>query len=114
MPAVPVKILEWNPEYSVQVDEIDREHRVWFDIVNRLHEAMLAGKGAEFLDTLLAEAAEYTLTHFAHEEELMAAVGYPELRAHVQQHEALRRQAEAFRTRFERGEVSVLPPYEHP
>jgi hemerythrin len=102
-----VKILEWTPEYAVQVAEIDREHQVWFDVVNRLHAAMLAGKGVEILGVLLAETTRYTSDHFAHEEQLMAAVDYPELRAHVQQHDGLRRQAREFRKRFERGEVTM-------
>jgi hemerythrin-like metal-binding protein len=84
MSAIPVKILEWTPEYSVHVPEIDREHQTWFSVTNRLHEAMLAGEGTRILATLLAEITQYTLHHFANEEKLMAAVQYAGLRAHVQ------------------------------
>jgi hemerythrin len=40
-----VNILEWTPEYTVRVPEIDREHQVLFGVVNGLYEAMLNGKG---------------------------------------------------------------------
>ena len=107
MSAIPVKILEWTPEYSVHVPEIDREHQTWFSVTNRLHEAMLAGEGTRILATLLAEMTQYTLYHFANEEKLMATVQYAGLRAHVRQHDDLRRRANAFGERFERGEATI-------
>jgi hemerythrin-like metal-binding protein len=68
---------------------------------------MLAGKWAEVVEALLAETTEYVSYHFGHEEQLMAAADYPELRAHVGQHDGLRRQAREFRERFERGEATI-------
>jgi hemerythrin-like metal-binding protein len=77
MPAVPAKIVEWTPEYAVDAAEIDREHQGWFEAVNRLHRAMLEGKGAEVLGVLLTAATQYTSVHFAHEERLMAVSRRP-------------------------------------
>ena len=105
--ALPVKILEWTPEYSVHAPEIDREHQTLFTLINRLHKAMLAGEGTKLLAPLLAEMLQYTLLHFAHEENLMASIRYAGLRAHVQQHDALRGRVKAFADRFERGEVTI-------
>jgi hemerythrin-like metal-binding protein len=107
MSTTPVKILEWTPQYSVQVETIDREHQIWFDLVNGLHQAMLVGKGSEILATLLAQMTQYTVYHFAHEEELMAASGYPEMQDHVQQHNELRETTMRFVERFERGEIAM-------
>src|SRR5208283_6005332 len=105
MSTVAARLLEWTPEYSVHVPGIDREHRKFFGILNRLHRAMLEGKGKEILETLLAEVTDYAGYHFAHEKEWMTAVHYPGLREHVQEHDELRRTAQTFRERFERGEV---------
>jgi hemerythrin len=71
MSAAPSQILEWTSEYSVHVPEIDRDHQFQFGLVNRLHEAMLAGRGAETLGTLLAELTKFTMSHFANEEKIM-------------------------------------------
>jgi hemerythrin len=101
------KIFEWTPEYSVHDNEIDREHQAWLDGVNRLHQAMLAGKGTEIVGTLLEEMMQYTSYHFAHEARLMAAIQYPEIRAHVQQHNELRRKVGALVERFGRGEATI-------
>ena len=107
MAVIPLKFLEWTPEYAVHVAEIDRQHRVWFDLVNRLHEAMLAGNGREVLGGLLGETTKYTLHHFAAEENLMAAARYPALQTHVKQHDALRERTNVFVGRFERGESTM-------
>ena len=107
MSAVQVKILERTAEYTVHVPEIDREHQHWFDVVNRLHAAMLAGEGVKSLAALLVETTRYTIHHFAHEEELMGSKRYPGFKAHIQQHEALRRKARGFVERFEHGETTM-------
>jgi hemerythrin-like metal-binding protein len=107
MSVEPVEIMEWTPEYSVHVEEIDREHQFEFGLVSCLHKAMLAGQGAEILGTLLAELAEFTMNHFANEEKIMVAMRYPEMLAHVQQHEGLRRRVTDVVARFERGETAV-------
>lgn len=107
MAATPVKIIEWAPEYSVHVEEIDREHQKWFDMLNRLHAAMLEGRGQEQLRVLMADMTWYALEHIAHEEALMASTHYPDYRTHVRQHEALRSRSQEFAERVERGETTV-------
>ena len=106
-PVVAVRIVEWTPEFAVGVREIDREHQNWFEILNRLHAAMLEGRGTQVLTSLFAEMTQYTLSHFAREEEFMKGVRYPEALEHTRQHEGLRRRTHAFVERFERGEVTM-------
>jgi len=107
MSAEPIEILKWNSEYSVHVAEIDREHQFLFGLVNRFHEAMLAGKGTEILRTLLAELTKYTIDHFANEEKLMAAVKYPEMQTHIRLHEKLQLRVSEVEARFRRGETAI-------
>ena len=107
MPTAAVTILEWTPECAVHVPEIDRDHQFQFGLANRLHEAMLAGQGAEILGPLLAELTKFTRDHFAREEKIMVAMRYPEMPAHVQQHDQIRRRVTEVEARFERGETAI-------
>ena len=107
MPSVSRKLLEWTPEYAVNVPEIDRDHQILFGHVNGLHEAMRAGEGKTVLGDLLRAMTEYAAGHFAREEQLMRAVAYPEFPAHVQLHNDLRHRVKAFTKRFERGETTI-------
>ncbi len=102
-----MKLLEWSEKYSVNWGEADKDHQIWFDLVNRLHHEMLVGKGVELLRTLSKELMQHTIDHFAVEEQFMRSVGFPGLRVHVQQHDEHRRAARAFMERFERGETTI-------
>ena len=100
MSVEPTKILEWTPEYTVHVPEIDREHQLLFGLVSRLHEAMLAGQGTKILGTFFAELMKFTRSHFASEEKIMASMRYPEMLAHIQQHDQIRRRMAEVEARF--------------
>ncbi|MGA3028569.1 MAG: bacteriohemerythrin [Bryobacteraceae bacterium] len=82
-------LFTWSPEYSVGNDLIDAEHRTLFEMADRLHGAMLSGGGKNVLRSLFVQLADYTRTHFAHEEALMAKHAYPQLPAHAEIHRQL-------------------------
>lgn len=107
MATSPIKLLQWAADLSVNSEQFDQEHQLWFDLVNRLHQAMLMGKGVELLRTLAHELMDHTLAHFAHEEQLMVKVNYPGFAAHAQMHQELRRVGAEFMQRFERGEITM-------
>ena len=77
---------EWNDRYSVNVMEIDIQHKKLFAMARGLDEAMKKGKGKEILDKLLNDLIYYTKTHFASEERIMEVNGYPELERHREIH----------------------------
>lgn len=100
-------LLAWSSKYSVGVTEMDRQHRVLFDILNDLQSAMLNGTARNATAQLLRSLTEYTRKHFVAEETMLAAAGYPELTQHRLKHRELIRQVEEHVTRFQRGELSV-------
>lgn len=81
-------LMNWETKYSVGVPAIDAQHQKWFGILNRLHDAMLGGKGKEAQQAILTEMVAYTRTHFLQEELMLKAKGYPELAAHREKHVA--------------------------
>jgi hemerythrin-like metal-binding protein len=106
MPIAAADIWEWKPEYTVYDAEIDRERQRLFGLVNHLHEEMMAGRGAKTLGGILAEVTKFSSISFAKQEALMAAVHYPEIRSHVEQHDQMRRRITEFEARVERGEAA--------
>ena len=65
-------MVEWKDEYSTGVEEIDRQHRDLFDMVNKL-EGMIENK-VEFgpeVDMLMGFLKAYTQSHFMYEEMCM-------------------------------------------
>ncbi len=98
-----MSLFAWKPEYSVSVSVLDAQHKKLFALAQDLHDAMMAGKGKDVLARSLNELVEYTKTHFAEEEELLAGHGYPELPQHKQQHLQLVAKITEFQREFAAG-----------
>ena len=76
----------WKDEYSVGVTRFDNHHKKLFDIANRLHEMMKAGKGADVIEPTIRELADYTRYHLVEEEKTMESIGYSNIVAHKRAH----------------------------
>jgi len=86
----PAKLVVWKEEYSVGSAFIDDEHRRIVDILNDLFNVIRDGKADAALREILARLADYTVTHFRDEEELMARCNYPGLDAQKKAHDFMR------------------------
>jgi len=125
--ALPGPLFAWQDEYSVGIGVLDEQHRQIFQLLNRLHEAVLLhpGKlttnlllppeqGRAALGSLLDELLAYVRWHFAAEELLMQAFDFPEALAHELEHERQLRVLLAFREQFaDDGEQLVTPLLEY-
>lgn len=100
-------LIPWSDALSVNVEEIDAQHRRLVELVNQLHEAMSQGKSREVMGQVLAGLLEYTRTHFAAEERIMIAHAYPGYRQQKDAHEALLQQVVDLRAKFLEGEVVI-------
>lgn len=73
---------EFLPKYHTGIDEIDREHEKLFAIINDIYKLVEEDYSDENYDKaleLLDRLAEYTQSHFSHEEEIMEQNHFPEL-----------------------------------
>ena len=78
--------MQWNRKMSVGLEELDHDHQDLIGIINQLgadyrHEDRRAAVRQSLL--ALQRYAEY---HFAREERVMMACGYPELEEHQGEH----------------------------
>ena len=88
-----MKDIVWGDILSVEVDEIDEDHRKLVNIFNILNHSVAEGESPEYLAAVLEELINCTVWHFSHEERLMLKHGYPEMEAHKVEHQALIRSA---------------------
>ncbi len=77
--------IEWQDSFNLGHLEIDAQHQKLFQLVNRL----LAATDKSNLTEAFAKLFQYTQAHFAHEESIMLEIGYPHIRAHLEQHSTL-------------------------
>lgn len=101
------KALEWSPSYSTGVSKYDEQHKVLFNMINDLADAMQQKKSKETVGRVLNGLAEYTVNHFADEERSFAQTNYPEEAMHKQLHKKLVDQVVALIGKFNAGEPLI-------
>lgn len=78
----------WNDSYSINVPEIDKQHRRLFDIYDRLSDMLNYGVTTDYFDVrnIITELVDYTKYHFETEEDFMRDIGYKGFDNHVKEH----------------------------
>lgn len=79
----------WQERYLIRHPRIDREHRLFFDIVAAFSEGCRQRLGRDALISLLEEVLLFAKFHFRSEENVMQALGFAGLEAHRALHEQL-------------------------
>ncbi|MEA3640670.1 MAG: bacteriohemerythrin [Lamprobacter sp.] len=98
-------LIEWNESYSVNVAEIDRQHRHLIGLYNKLHEAMTRGRGNDILELIFDQLVEYTETHFKEEESYFHAINYADKQAHIIEHHAFVNRLAELQDKFHAGKA---------
>ena len=93
-------VLVWQPELNTGIDVIDQQHQRIVALINQLADAHTRQKQGAVLEELV----DYTLSHFAFEEELLEESGYTFGPAHKRVHDMFVRRVGEYRMRFEAGE----------
>lgn len=82
-------LMTWKDDYSVNIAQIDQQHKKLVDLINQLDEAMSQGKAKEVLGKILNDLVGYCASHFKTEEQLMQANGYPDYAEHKDKHDKM-------------------------
>lgn len=98
---------EWTDDLSVDVPIIDAQHKRLYLLSENLFKAMQKGAGRDALAVTLRELVNYTATHFAAEERVMAQRGFAGLAAHRQEHAAFTAKILDFQTKFTAGNAHI-------
>jgi methyl-accepting chemotaxis protein/hemerythrin len=101
------KALEWDASFATGVAKYDEQHKVLFNMVNDLADAMQQKKSKEAVGRVLNGLAEYTINHFAGEERDFAQTHYPEETQHKALHKKLLEQVTALIGKFNAGEPLI-------
>ena len=99
-------LLTWQDDLNTGIEVIDDQHRRIVSMINQLHQAQARGVALVVAD-VIDELVDYTLSHFAFEEELMEEAGYPFCAAHRRVHEVFTKRVSEYRLRFQAGEDVV-------
>jgi hemerythrin len=94
-------------KYEIGIAEIDAQHRELFAILARLEEHSGERYTYDAARNALSKLTEYANVHFAIEESLMRMHGYPDLLAHIDEHQRLRKQLADFQQRLLDADIAT-------
>jgi len=67
-------MFDWKPEYSLNITEIDKQHRQLFKLAADLYDIAKLNDGFDHYDDIVKvfkELSDYTVYHFGYEEKLL-------------------------------------------
>ena len=102
-----MSLIRWDDSLSVNVKEIDNQHKKLVDIMNKLHNAMQARESRKVLIKIIGNLASYTVDHFLTEEDYFDQFGYPEAEKHKQEHSKFANKIADFQTGFNEGSLML-------
>ena len=102
-----MKDLIWDDSLSVQIQEIDEDHRRLVDLFNILSHSVEEGDTRNYIDAVLDELISCTVWHFRHEERLMLKYSYDGFLEHKNEHQELIESAKALQQKFQQKSESL-------
>ncbi len=98
--------LNWSDENSVDVKEIDDQHKKLFDMINAFYDSVKADN-QKALGALLNSLAEYAVYHFKTEEDYFDKFKYSDSEAHKKEHQAFVDKVLDVKSNFESGKLVI-------
>jgi diguanylate cyclase (GGDEF)-like protein/hemerythrin-like metal-binding protein/PAS domain S-box-containing protein len=102
--------LNWSREFESGIREVDEQHRVLFDMLNRIFDDIGAGCDSVELERHLKALSRYARFHFVAEEIYMERHGSADKKKHRQDHKKLIEEIDSImgHVDMERNSVTVL------
>jgi hemerythrin len=102
-----MSMVEWKDEYSVDIQELDEQHKCLISIMNELYTALANKSERDLIADVLNKLIEYTKVHFAVEETLMRIFHYEDYEAHKAIHDDIVAKVVDYHGKFQGGDDKV-------
>ena len=97
----------WSEILSVDIEEIDDDHRKLIEIFNLLVQSSTKGDPPDYVAAVLQELINFTAWHFSHEERLMLKYGYEAYAEHLAMHRELIKAVAELQTRLLQTDMAL-------
>jgi hemerythrin len=101
------EFFRWSDALSVNIRELDEQHKTLIDMTNLLQRSMNEGRDRATLFVLLAGLIGYAIKHFAGEEIYMLKTDFPGYEEHKKEHVAFTTKVHVFERRYHEGSADL-------
>lgn len=99
----------WQDKYTVENNLLDSQHKLIFEIVNKLHEAVKDRRSAKTIQGIIDDFVSTLLNHFDTEEELMRKYNFAFFNEQKIEHEALKKKIIHMQNVYIFGDIPLTP-----
>jgi hemerythrin len=92
--------LVWDNKYSVEVEEIDNQHKHMFAVINELLDAIDTNTTAEHLGNIIESLVKYKIFHFETEEKYFRKFNYDGTNEHVAKHQEFNNKLSSLKEKY--------------
>ncbi|MFH2059399.1 MAG: bacteriohemerythrin [Pseudomonadota bacterium] len=103
-----METFQWKKEFDVGNEEINDQHKKWFEILNDTHNKMLGNIKSDISKIgpdALKKVIDYTKYHFSFEEKHMLKIGFSDIDRHKKLHEKFIKKVDQIALDLHRGEL---------
>jgi hemerythrin len=97
----------WQDTYSVNIKEIDNQHKAIIDMLNDLYDAFLNKEHSQKTGEILDRLTDYANYHFHTEEEYFEMFKYAKRSSHMHEHKIFIEKVKAFREEFNQNPTAL-------
>jgi hemerythrin-like metal-binding protein len=97
----------WKEEFSVGVEEIDEQHKTFFQIADEIIALVEKGAEKDVLMALLGRLNDYAFYHLGTEEDYFDKFDYPDVAPHVAAHNEYRKLMRAYFEKIRKNELDL-------
>jgi len=102
-----VPFMEWNEQYRMHIESLDRQHQAIIALINEVQEAIQSAAAPVVVDSILRKLNAYAEEHFAYEEQCMELCQFASLKKHQCQHQEMKRVIADFQTAIALGNPAI-------
>ncbi|MBA3008663.1 MAG: bacteriohemerythrin [Proteobacteria bacterium] len=81
-----IEKIEWDPKYSVDVEEIDIHQKKMFDMFNELIDMKNIDADPKIYGNMISDINDQSKLYFSREEKILRKRGYPDFESHTKAH----------------------------
>ena len=100
-------LIKWNDQLSVKNAKIDSQHQTLINMINDLHDSMMAGKSKDVMQKTIQGLVRYAKEHFSTEEQMFLQYGYADAADHEKEHRKFIETIDGFSNDFSSGKIGL-------
>ncbi|MDH4199371.1 MAG: bacteriohemerythrin [Spirochaetia bacterium] len=101
-------MIEWNENYKLGIEKIDKQHEFLMDYINKLIEIHEMTQDKNAVATVFIGLIHYFVYHFEHEEMVMQECNYPGLERRCFENDIFCNNLERAKLDYMKGDISSL------